>query len=41
MHVWCCDVTYDITVLFKDITLANRMMCFGCAASEVRPPKIA
>ena len=26
MHVQCCDVTYDITVLFKDVTSENKMI---------------
>ena len=41
MHVQHCDVTYDVTAPFKDITLENNMTHFGCGASEARPPKIA
>ena len=41
MHVQCCDITYDVTVSFSDITLANKMTCFGRTVSKVCPPKIA
>ena len=41
MHVWCCDITYDVTVLFNDVTSENKMTHFGCTASEVHLPKIA
>ena len=41
MHAQHCDITYDITALFNDVTLANKMTRFGHAVSEVRPPKIA
>ena len=39
MHMWHCDITYDITAPFNDITLENKMTRFGRGASEVRPPK--
>ena len=26
MHVQCCDITYDVTVPFNDVTLENKMM---------------
>ena len=41
MYVQRCDVTYDVTALFNDVTLANKMTCFGHAVSEVHLPKIA
>ena len=37
MHMQHCDVTYDITVPFKDVTSANKMMRFGRAVSEACP----
>ena len=40
MHVQHCDVTYDITALFNDVTLINKMMHFGHATSEVRSQKM-
>ena len=41
MHVQCCDVTYDITAPFNDVTSENKMMHFERAASEACPPKFA
>ena len=41
MHVWCCDVTYDVTALLNDVTSANKMMRLGHAASKAHLPKIA
>ena len=41
MHMWHCDVMYDVTVSFNDVMLTNNMTCFGCTASEVHLPKIA
>ena len=41
MHVQCCDVTYDVTVLFNDVTSENKMTRFRLSASEVHPQKIA
>ena len=41
MHMQCCDITYDVTVSFNDITSANKMMHFRHAASKVCLPKIA
>ena len=37
MHVQCCDITYDITAPFNDVTSANKMMCFGHGTSKVCP----
>ena len=34
MHMWHCDVTYDVTASLNDVTLTNKM-CFRCSASEV------
>ena len=39
MYMQCCDVTYDVTAPFNDVTLANNMMLFGHAASKACPPK--
>ena len=41
MHVWHCDITYDVTVLIDDITPENKMMGFGCGTSEMRYHEIA
>ena len=41
MHVQCCDITYEVTALFNDVTLANKMTCFGHTMSKARRPKIA
>ena len=39
--VQCCDITYDITASFNDVTLANKMMSFRHATSGAHLPKIA
>ena len=39
MHAQHCDVMYDITAPFKDVTLANKMMRFGHAVSKACPPQ--
>ena len=39
MHMQCCNVTYDVTVPFKDVMLANKMMHFGHAMSQAHPPQ--
>ena len=30
----CCDITYDVTAPFNDITSANKMTCFRHATSS-------
>ena len=27
MHMWCCDIMYDVTALFNNVMLANKMTC--------------
>ena len=39
MHVWHCDITYDITASLNDVMLTNKMTCFERAMSEVHLPK--
>ena len=29
MHMWHCDVTYDVTALINDVMSENKMMHFG------------
>ena len=41
MHVQHCDITYDVTALFNDVTSTNKMKCFGCTMSEACLPKMA
>ena len=41
MHVWHCDITYDITASFNYVTLVNKMTRFRCTMSEACLPKIA
>ena len=41
MHMWHCDITYDVTVPINDVMSENKMTCFGHGASKVCPQKIA
>ena len=45
MHIQCCDVTYDITAPFNDVTSANKMTHFGRTVPKAHPsiklPKMA
>ena len=45
MHVWCCDITYDVTASLNDVTLTNKVMHFRSGASEAcvfeNTPKMA
>ena len=37
MHVQCCDITYDVTVFFNDVTFTNKMTYFGRGTTNARP----
>ena len=41
MHMWCRDVTYDVTALINDAMSKNKMTHFGHGASEAHPQKIS
>ena len=34
MHMWHCDITYDVTASSNDVTSTNKMTCFRCGASK-------
>ena len=41
MHVQCCNITYDITAPFKDVTSANKMTCCIRSVPTPKLPKTA